>query len=131
MAASTISRDIRKDDYGKLEGYWSTEIGPLNQVEISVPVSWSEQPGGWNGGLGDIALGYKRVLTRSLSRGNIFSLTGEFVLPTGSESRGLGSGEVALAPSFSTWLDLGHWLTLSHPGPRRSAHQATANSSRR
>ena len=31
-AASTISRDIRKNDYGKLEGYWSTEIGPLNQV---------------------------------------------------------------------------------------------------
>ena len=31
-AASTISRDIRKDDYGKLEGYWSTEIGPLNQA---------------------------------------------------------------------------------------------------
>ena len=31
-AASTVSRDIRKDDYGKLEGYWMTEIGPLNQV---------------------------------------------------------------------------------------------------
>ena len=31
-AASTISVDIRKDDYGKLEGYWVTEIGPLNQV---------------------------------------------------------------------------------------------------
>ena len=31
-AASTVSRDIRKDDFGKLEGYWSTEIGPLNQV---------------------------------------------------------------------------------------------------
>jgi hypothetical protein len=31
-ASSTVSRDIRKDDYGKLEGYWSTEIGPLNQV---------------------------------------------------------------------------------------------------
>jgi hypothetical protein len=30
--ASTVSRDIRKDDYGKLEGYWQTEIGPLNQV---------------------------------------------------------------------------------------------------
>ncbi|MEQ8398416.1 NIPSNAP family protein [Thalassobaculum sp.] len=27
-----IGRDIRKDDYGKLEGYWLTEIGPLNQV---------------------------------------------------------------------------------------------------
>src|SRR5438034_9147552 len=31
-AASTVSREIRKDDYGKLEGYWTTEIGPLNQV---------------------------------------------------------------------------------------------------
>src|SRR5215475_13379645 len=31
-AASTVSRDIRKDDYGKLEGYWMTDIGPLNQV---------------------------------------------------------------------------------------------------
>jgi NIPSNAP protein len=30
--SSTISREIRGDDYGKLEGYWSTDIGPLNQV---------------------------------------------------------------------------------------------------
>ena len=30
--AGTIARDIRGDDYGKLEGYWMTEIGPLNQV---------------------------------------------------------------------------------------------------
>ena len=31
-AASTVSRDIRADNFGKLEGYWQTEIGPLNQV---------------------------------------------------------------------------------------------------
>src|SRR5437899_3342854 len=31
-AAGTVGRDIRQDDYGKLEGYWQTEIGPLNQV---------------------------------------------------------------------------------------------------
>jgi hypothetical protein len=31
-AASTVSRDVRGNNYGKLEGYWSTEIGPLNQV---------------------------------------------------------------------------------------------------
>ena len=31
-AASTVSRDIRGDNFGKLEGYWWTEIGPLNQV---------------------------------------------------------------------------------------------------
>src|ERR1700761_4370573 len=31
-AASTVSRDVRGDNFGKLEGYWQTEIGPLNQV---------------------------------------------------------------------------------------------------
>jgi hypothetical protein len=31
-AASTVSKDIRGDNFGKLEGYWFTEIGPLNQV---------------------------------------------------------------------------------------------------
>jgi hypothetical protein len=31
-AASTLSPSIRGNDFGKLEGYWSTEIGPLNQV---------------------------------------------------------------------------------------------------
>jgi hypothetical protein len=30
--ASTVSLDIRKDDYGSLVGCWQTEIGPLNQV---------------------------------------------------------------------------------------------------
>ncbi|EDP63369.1 hypothetical protein BAL199_20340 [alpha proteobacterium BAL199] len=30
--SADIGRGIRKDDYGKLEGYWLTEIGPLNQV---------------------------------------------------------------------------------------------------
>lgn len=30
--AGTVSVDIRGDDYGKLEGYWATDIGPLNQV---------------------------------------------------------------------------------------------------
>lgn len=30
--SSTLGREIRGDDYGKLEGYWFTEIGPLNQV---------------------------------------------------------------------------------------------------
>jgi NIPSNAP len=30
--AAGMSLDIRKDNYGKLEGCWQTEIGPLNQV---------------------------------------------------------------------------------------------------
>jgi hypothetical protein len=30
--SAEIGRPIRGDDHGKLEGYWLTEIGPLNQV---------------------------------------------------------------------------------------------------
>ena len=30
--SGTVGRGIRGDNYGKLEGYWTTEIGPLNQV---------------------------------------------------------------------------------------------------
>ena len=30
--SGTLGRDIRGDDFGKLEGYWLSEIGPLNQV---------------------------------------------------------------------------------------------------
>ena len=30
--AGTVGREIRGDNYGKLEGYWTTEIGPVNQV---------------------------------------------------------------------------------------------------
>src|SRR5262245_3301395 len=31
-ALSTVSLEIRENNYGKLEGCWQTEIGPLNQV---------------------------------------------------------------------------------------------------
>jgi hypothetical protein len=32
VKAAGMSLDIRKDNYGQLEGCWQTEIGPLNQV---------------------------------------------------------------------------------------------------
>ncbi|MFT5051688.1 MAG: hypothetical protein ACI8QZ_003108 [Chlamydiales bacterium] len=31
-------------------------------------------------------------------------------MPSGSEAKGLGSGEVGLAPSLSAWIDLGNWF---------------------
>ncbi len=30
--SGSLGRDIRGDNYGRLEGYWMTEIGPLNRV---------------------------------------------------------------------------------------------------
>lgn len=82
---------------------YEQRIGPRNQLEIIVPFSWEErrelgQPAATAGGIGDIALGMKRVLFHSLRRGSIFSVAGEVKLPTGSESRGFGSGTAAFEP---------------------------------
>ncbi len=30
--AGEVAREVRGDNFGKLEGYWITEIGPLGQV---------------------------------------------------------------------------------------------------
>ena len=78
---------------------YERRIGPLNQVEVSVPLTSVEgTTGGWATGVGDIALGYKRTLLHSLARGNIFSVSAEVKLPVGSVRRGLGSGFAVLEP---------------------------------
>ena len=78
---------------------YERRFGPLNQVEIIVPLSTVDgTSGGRATGLGDVALEYKRTLTHSLARGHIMSATAEFVLPTGSESNGLGGGTAVFEP---------------------------------
>jgi hypothetical protein len=90
---------------------YERRIGPLNQVELSIPLASAHQSaGGWATGVGDIALGYKRTLAHSLRRGSIFSASVEAALPVGSESRGLGSGAVVFEP-FVTYGQL-----LPHDG---------------
>ena len=87
-AASTVSRDIRKDEYGKLEGYWSTEIGPLNQVmhmwsygdyeeRAKLRAELSKHGVGMTGPLGfanNYALGMKRTRAQELRIGKISDL---------------------------------------------------------
>jgi hypothetical protein len=46
----------------------------------------------------------------------LFSLTAEAGLPTGSESKGLGSGAWGWGAIFNAWGDLGHWFTLQGAG---------------
>ena len=76
-------------------------IGKRSQLEVALPFSFAQRDtGGLSGGLGDVAVGLKRVLFSQLSadaeHGSIFSLQGEVSLPTGDESRGFGSGELVL-----------------------------------
>jgi hypothetical protein len=86
--------------------HYERRFGPLDMVEIIVPLSSVERgAGGRSTSIGDIALEYKRTLAHSLDRGNIFSLTGEVVLPTGSQRRGLGKGYAVFEP-FATFGQL-------------------------
>ena len=62
-------------------------------------------------GLGDLAVGLRLLLVESPDF--LLSSNLEVALPSGSESKGLGSGEVGGAPSFSAWFNLGNRLQAS------------------
>ncbi len=61
-------------------------------------------------GFGDFAVAGRALLVD----GETFFLSANlaFGIPTGSVSQGLGGGEVAIAPSVTTWHDLGNWTAL-------------------
>lgn len=68
-------------------------IGARNQIELVVPYTFAERSGGgWDGGVGDFALGFKRVLLSRINSGSIFSVGGEAIAPTGNRSKDFGSG---------------------------------------
>jgi hypothetical protein len=86
-------------------GNFSTEflyekrIGPRGMVEVAVPLERIDPEGGpGEFGIGDVAVGYKHAVHHRLDKGRIFSLGGEVILPTGSETRGLGSGTTVFEP---------------------------------
>jgi mono/diheme cytochrome c family protein len=73
-------------------------LGKRDQLEVAIPFAFAQrESGGLSGGIGDIAVGLKRVMFSHLSpdtrSGSILSLQGEVALPTGDETRGFGTGE--------------------------------------
>lgn len=86
---------------------YEQRLGARSQYELVIPLQMQEgDSGGWNRGLGDVAVALKHVLAHSLERGYILSAAGELVLPTGKERVGLGSG-VAI---FEPFVAFGHLL---------------------
>jgi hypothetical protein len=78
---------------------YERRIGSRSQWEVKVPIDFvGDTSLGWQRGLGDVAFGFKRVLTHSGERGSILSAGGEVILPTGKEDRGLGSGTMVFEP---------------------------------
>lgn len=81
------------------EVIYERRIGARSQYEIKVPFELQgTDASGWQRGLGDIAIGFKRVIYHSLERGSIFSAGGEVIFPTGQEQRGLGRGTTVFEP---------------------------------
>lgn len=72
------------------------QFSARNQLEIDAPLRFVRPEGAVHGGLGDISLGVKHILSFSLdpsaTRGSILAVQPEIVLPTGSRRRALGSG---------------------------------------
>jgi mono/diheme cytochrome c family protein len=90
---------------------YERRFGAKNQLEVSFPFAFQQQETGtWFGGVGDIALGYKRLAFSSLRSGSILSFQGEAILPTGNRARGFGTG----VPIFEGFASYGQIL------PRRS-----------
>lgn len=77
---------------------WEQRFGPLNQIEIGVPIVRADlgEPEGYKSGTGDLAIGVKHTLRHSLDRGAILAIGGELSLPTGDEAKGFGSGTTVL-----------------------------------
>lgn len=86
---------------------YERRFGSRNQIEAAVPISFEQiSTGEWSRrGLGDVALGYKRVLAASMSTGTIASAGAEILLPTGKEFYGFGNGYTVLEP-FAMWGQL-------------------------
>jgi mono/diheme cytochrome c family protein len=72
---------------------WEQRFGPLNQIELSVPITRADLGAeGWKSGTGDLAVGVKHALTHNLEKGSILAVGGELSLPTGDEAKGFGAG---------------------------------------
>jgi len=91
---------------------YEKRFGSQTQIEVVVPFGWHELSdesgpvGDWAGGIGDLAIGLKRVLFHNLGMGTITSFTFETILQTGNESKDFGKGYTVFEP----FLTLGQLL---------------------
>ena len=107
---------------------YEKRFGARNQIELVVPFGWQKlsasdgsgippaagAEGDWHGGIGDLAIGLKRVLLHNLGSGSIASFTLETILPTGNQAKGFGKGYTVFEPfvTFGQFLPLDAFMQL-------------------
>ena len=78
-------------------------IGARGQYEVKVPFARQlDASGTSHRGIGDVEIAVRRTLYANRTRGSIFAAGGAVVLPTGSQSAGLGTGHAVIEP-FAMW----------------------------
>ena len=101
--------DVDADEPSAIETevIFEKRVGARNQVELALPMAWLETATAngdgsddWRSVLGDLALGYKRVLYDDLDSGAIWSFNAELILPTGDEESGFGGGTTLFEPQL-------------------------------
>jgi len=103
---AVLTADAAAEGSGEVAGelVYEKRFGARNQLELVVPFAVRDRDEvgeSWSAGLGDVAVGVKRDLFHSFEAGSIFSVAGEFILPTGDEANGFGSGTVVFEPFAS------------------------------
>ena len=112
LFGSTVKEPVSID----LEIVFEKRFGARHQVELKVPVGikqiestdsgTGDTHSRWGEGIGDLAVGWKGAIAHSLRLGNIFSLGGEVIFPTGDEADDLGKGIFRFEP----YLAMGQML---------------------
>ncbi len=90
-----VTTEVNAAGAGAVAGemVYERRFGARNQLEFGVPYGFlHRENASWVGGVGDVILGFKRVMIQNKSTGSIFSLQGEVIAPTGNRLRDLGSG---------------------------------------
>lgn len=103
-----LTTNVNTKGSGEVSGelIYEKRFGARNQLEFAAPYSFIQgSDNGWDGGIGDLVLGYKRVLfARKTS--SILSVQGELIAPTGNKTKGHGSG----VTTFETFAAFGQNL---------------------
>ena len=104
---------------------YERRFGAKTQIELAVPYGFQRVASTgandrWVTGVGDVAIGVKRVLTHGLETGHILSAVGEIKLPTGNRAEGFGSGAKVLEGflSFGKAFPADAFLQLQAGGER-------------
>jgi mono/diheme cytochrome c family protein len=98
---AVLTTTVATSGEGSVENEFLYEhrLGARSQYEVVVPIVMAEPEGqSWRRGLGDVAVALKSAVFHSLETGNIFTVGGELIFPTGKENEGLGKGATVFEP---------------------------------